>query len=172
MRGRRQRIVDRNPGRGLRRQNPVELLEDQLLLRLGLSVAGENQFAAIGGGKVNVEQLHGRQAVERAARSEAGCARFELHHQRDLQAVGEEGDKDMRFDTIYALVVDRSNGEIALERFECGFDLGELKIKLPQLCGIGRREIEHGNEAMIGNYVKNQGNEYNKLYSDYQLALF
>lgn len=35
------------------------MLEDQLLLRLGLSVAGENQFAAIGGGKVNVEQLHG-----------------------------------------------------------------------------------------------------------------
>lgn len=31
---------------------------------------------------------------------------------------------------------------------------------------------KHGDEAMIGKYVKNQGNEYNKLHSDYQLALF
>lgn len=31
---------------------------------------------------------------------------------------------------------------------------------------------KHGDEAMIGKYVKNQGNEYHKLHSDYQLALF
>lgn len=31
---------------------------------------------------------------------------------------------------------------------------------------------KHGDENMIGNYVKNQGNEYNKLHSDHQLALF
>src|SRR5258707_15410423 len=31
---------------------------------------------------------------------------------------------------------------------------------------------KHGDEAMIGRYVKNQGNEYNKLHSDHLLALF
>jgi len=31
---------------------------------------------------------------------------------------------------------------------------------------------KHGNEEMIGKYVKGQGGEYQKLHSDYQLALF
>ncbi len=31
---------------------------------------------------------------------------------------------------------------------------------------------KHGNEDMIGNYVKNQGKEYQKLHEDRQLALF
>jgi len=31
---------------------------------------------------------------------------------------------------------------------------------------------KHGNEAMIGKYVKDQGNEYQKLHSDHQLGLF
>ena len=31
---------------------------------------------------------------------------------------------------------------------------------------------KHGDESVIGNYVKNQGNNYQKLHSDHQLALF
>ncbi len=31
---------------------------------------------------------------------------------------------------------------------------------------------KHGDENMIGNYVKSQGNSYKKLYEDRQLALF
>lgn len=31
---------------------------------------------------------------------------------------------------------------------------------------------KHGNEDMIGRYVKNQGKEYEKIYEDLQLALF
>jgi len=31
---------------------------------------------------------------------------------------------------------------------------------------------KHGDEAMIGNYVKGQGGQYEKLYSDHQLMLF
>jgi putative transposase len=31
---------------------------------------------------------------------------------------------------------------------------------------------KHGDEGMIGRYVKNQGRQYNKLHSDHQLALF
>ena len=31
---------------------------------------------------------------------------------------------------------------------------------------------KHGDETMIGKYVKNQGQEYQKLHADHQLALF
>ena len=31
---------------------------------------------------------------------------------------------------------------------------------------------KHGDEDMIGKYVKNQGNEYSKLHEDRQLAFF
>lgn len=31
---------------------------------------------------------------------------------------------------------------------------------------------KHGDEQMIGKYVKNQGKSYQKLYQDHQLALF
>ncbi len=31
---------------------------------------------------------------------------------------------------------------------------------------------KHGDETMIGNYVKGKGGKYQKLHSDYQLALF
>ena len=31
---------------------------------------------------------------------------------------------------------------------------------------------KHGDEAMIGNYVKGQGGQYQKLHNDHQLALF
>jgi len=31
---------------------------------------------------------------------------------------------------------------------------------------------KHGNERMIGNYVKEQGQTYHKLHGDYQLTLF
>ncbi|MCU7888337.1 MAG: IS200/IS605 family transposase [Candidatus Thiodiazotropha sp. (ex Lucinoma aequizonata)] len=31
---------------------------------------------------------------------------------------------------------------------------------------------KHGDEAMIGKYVKDQGGEYKKLHNDHQLALF
>ncbi len=31
---------------------------------------------------------------------------------------------------------------------------------------------KHGDESVIGNYVKNQGGNYQKLHNDYQLVLF
>ena len=31
---------------------------------------------------------------------------------------------------------------------------------------------KHGNEALIGQYVKKQGQKYTKLHQDYQLTLF
>ena len=33
-------------------------------------------------------------------------------------------------------MVDRANGQVMLEFLECLFDLGELDVERPQLCGI------------------------------------
>jgi hypothetical protein len=54
-----------------------------------------------------------------------------LGAQRDVKAVGEEGDEDMRFDAMLKLVVDRAELQIVLEIFERGLDLDELDIELP-----------------------------------------
>ncbi len=37
---------------------------------------------------------------------------------------------------------------------------------------LARTVGKHGDEGMIGKYVKNQGNTYQELYDDRQLALF
>jgi hypothetical protein len=50
-----------------------------------------------------------------------------------VQAVGQEGDEDVRFDTMLKLVVDRAELQIVHEILERGLDLDELDIELPQL---------------------------------------
>ena len=38
--------------------------------------------------------------------------------ERHVQAVGQEGEEDVRLDAVLALMVDRADRQIALERFE------------------------------------------------------
>jgi hypothetical protein len=47
-----------------------------------------------------------------------------------MQAIGEEGDEDVRFDAMLKLVVDRTELQIILEILERRFDLDELDIEL------------------------------------------
>ena len=122
-------------------QGELEFVEQELELRLGLCVAGEAQFAPIGRWQINVDHLHGREFLEHAARGEAWRERLQLLAERDVQAVGEEGDKDVRFDAPLFLVEHRPDGQIAFERFEGGFDLDELQIELPELGRIRRGEV-------------------------------
>jgi len=42
-----------------------------------------------------------------------------------MKAKGEECDKNMRFDAMFNLVIDRAHGQIAFEIFERLFDLGK-----------------------------------------------
>ncbi len=66
---------------------------------------------------------------------------LELLLQAHVNAVGEEGDEDVRFDAIFSLMEDRTDGEIAFEILERGFDFYQLEIELPQLRGIGGCEV-------------------------------
>ncbi len=89
--------------RRLRRQGEAELLEQDFLVGVGLGVAAQDQGAAVGGREVHVEHLHGGELVEHRARREAGRQRPEPGAQRDVQAIGQEGDEDVRLDALFQL---------------------------------------------------------------------
>jgi hypothetical protein len=50
-----------------------------------------------------------------------------------VQAIGEKGDEDMRFDAVFELMEDRPQVEIVLYGLEGRFDLDELDVELPEL---------------------------------------
>ena len=84
-------------------------MPDQHLLIGGeFGVAAEDQGAAIGSGKMDVEHLDGGELVEHGPGREARRQRLEASAQRDVQSIGQEGDEDMRLDAVFVLVVDRA----------------------------------------------------------------
>ena len=59
-------------GGRLGRQLELELVEQKLEFVLGLGVAGELDLAAVRGGNVDVDHLHGGELLEHAARRQPG----------------------------------------------------------------------------------------------------
>lgn len=57
--------------RGLQRQGPVELVEQELLLGLRLRIAGHDQPAAVGGGQADIEHLNRAEFFQHRAGCEA-----------------------------------------------------------------------------------------------------
>lgn len=86
-------------------------------------------------------RLPRKSTLQHCSRGEAWGVRLQLLAERDVQAVGEEGDEDMRLDSLLVLMEDGPDCEIALERLEGGFDLDELQVELPEFCGVGLGEI-------------------------------
>src|SRR2546423_10653935 len=97
------------------------------------------------------------QLADNRARSTAyrlGVARFpvmknqgmEAPAECDMEAIGEEGDEDMRLDARCILVKDRPNGEVAFEVPERLLDADKLEVQAPQprrivVGEIGAQEI-------------------------------
>src|SRR5580658_8882738 len=73
-----------------------------------------------------------------SSRREAGRQRLEACTQRDVQAVGQEGDEDMRLDAVLELMMDRA---LVFHSLEGGLDLDELDIEPPQLRRLPPSEI-------------------------------
>jgi hypothetical protein len=115
----------------LGRQVELELVHQKLLFGVEFRVAAQDQCPAIGDREVDVKHLDGSDLVEHGPRSEAGRQRLELRAQRDVQAIGQESDEDVRFDTVLKMVVDGAELQIVLEILERGLDLDELDIELP-----------------------------------------
>ena len=61
--------------------------------------------------------------------------------QSDVQAIGQEGDEDVRLNTCLKLVKDRPDREVALEVLERLLDRHQQQLVAPQLGGVFLDEI-------------------------------
>ena len=80
---------------------------------------------------MQIDHLHGGELFDGAAWGQAGRQCVEAAAERDVEAVGEEGDDDMRFDARLVLVTDRADGEVAFKIAEGFFDADELEVQTP-----------------------------------------
>ena len=112
----------------LRGQGEVESFHEKSLVWVDLGVAAQDQGAPVGGREMNIEHLDAGELVEYGSRCEPGGQWLESCPQGDVQAIGHEGDKDVRFDAVLELVVDRTQLKIVLQVFERRLDLGELDV--------------------------------------------
>ena len=122
-------------------QLQFELVEQQAQLGFGLGVAGEQQLAAVGGRHVHVDHLHGGELLQHAARRQPRRQGVQAPRQRDVQAIGQEGDEDVRLDARLALMEDRPDGEIAFEVLERLFDRDQPQVMAPQLGRVFLDEV-------------------------------
>ena len=128
-------------GRWLRWQIDLELLEQQLLVGIELGIAAEDQGASVGCREMHVEHLDGREFVQQRAGRQARSQRPQTGPQMDVQAVGQKGDKDVRFHSPLQLMENGAQAQVVLEVFEGRFHLRELNVKLPQLLRFLRAQV-------------------------------
>lgn len=118
-------------------QRPTELIEKQLGIVFRFGVAGEDELSAIGGRKMDLEHLDGRKLFQHLARGETRGLAVEFFFEADVEAIGPERDEAVRLNPACFLVKNRTDRQIALEVFDRRFDLDELKVKTPELGGVG-----------------------------------
>ena len=90
---------------------------------------------------MHIEQLDGGKLFEHGSGSQSAGSAFESGFEGDLEAVGQELDKDMGFNAIEPLMINWADREVSFELFEGLLDLGELKIILPHLCRVGSWKV-------------------------------
>ena len=90
-----------------------QLIQQEAELGFGLGIAGEQQLAAVGGRQVDIDHLHGGELFQHAARRQPGRQRMQAPRKSDVQAIGQEGDEDVRFDAGLNLVKDRPDRQVA-----------------------------------------------------------
>ena len=98
-------------------KDELQALEQELQIGLGLCVALEAQFAAVGGRNVHIDHLHSGEFLQCAACGEAWGERLQSQPQADVQAVGKEGEEYVRFDACLLLMEDWPDGENRPSRF-------------------------------------------------------
>ena len=72
---------------------------------------------------MDVDHLDGCELFQRAARGQSRRERVEPARQRDLHAIDEEGDEDVRFDSAFVVMEDRADRQVALQVFERFLDI-------------------------------------------------
>jgi len=76
------------------------------VIGVGLGVTAQDQSPSIGGGKLYVEHLDGSKFIEHGASRQSTRHKPKPRPQRNLQAIGDEGNKDVCFDAALELVID------------------------------------------------------------------
>ena len=99
-------------------QLQFQLPQQEAELGFGFGIAGEHQLAAVGGREVRVDHLHSGELLQHTARRQPGRQRMQAPRKSDVQAIGQEGDEDVRLDAGLKLVKDRPDREVAFEVFE------------------------------------------------------
>ena len=112
-----------DPRWGLRGHPEAQLVEQDLLLRLRLRMAAEHQMAAIGGRQMHIDHRDGGEVFDGRPWRQSGCQWSQACLEGDLQAIDEEGDKDVCLDALIALVIDGAVTQIVLELLECLLDV-------------------------------------------------
>jgi hypothetical protein len=75
---------------------------------------------------MDIDHLDSGEFLQDSAGGESGCQGAQPGLEGDLQAIGEEGDKDVCLDPAVQLVVDRADAQVTLELFERLFDTPSL----------------------------------------------
>src|SRR5580704_13416957 len=110
------------------RKIELELAGQKFLVGGEFGVTAEDQGAAVGGREMDVEHLDRCKLVEHSSRREAGRQRLEPCTQRDVQAVGQEGDEDMRLDAVLELMMDRAQVQGSVTRRFSSLDSRPLGV--------------------------------------------
>jgi hypothetical protein len=82
---------------------------------------------------MHVDHLHGGELLQHAARRQTGRQRVQAPRKSDVQAIGQEGDEDVRLDAGLELVKDRPDGKVAFEVLERLLDRDQQQVVAPQL---------------------------------------
>ena len=86
-----------DPGRRLRRQSEHQPVDQELQLGFWMGVTGETNLASVSGRQMDIDHLNGSELFQRAARGQPGRQSMKATGERDLHAVGQEGDEDVGF---------------------------------------------------------------------------
>ena len=114
------------------RRGDRELIQQQLVIPCRLRVARQDQAPPVHGRQMDIHHPNGRELLQNGARRESGRARPGQVPQGDVQAVGHEGDEDVRLDPFPALMEYRTDGEVVLDVLERLLDLREPHVVAPQ----------------------------------------
>ena len=107
----------------LGRQRELELFEQDFLIGFWMGVAAQNQSAAVGRWEVHIEHLDAGKLVQNGTWGQAGGERAQPGSQGHVQAVGHEGDKDMRLDPTLELVKNGAQRQVVLQVLKGRFDI-------------------------------------------------
>ena len=119
----------------------MQLFQQQLQVFFRLCIAWQDQGAAVGRGQIHIDHLQGGELFQHGTWCQSRGQRTGALFQGDLQAIGHEGDQDMRFHTPVFLVVEGAQLQIAFQFLEGLFDFRQLHVVLPQRRRCFPREV-------------------------------